>query len=178
VGTSAPVRPRFSGAPSQSARVLLIDWINPLDHDGVESLRKPATVATRHTSRLKKRLSRAGVPSVYANDNYGVWRSDFRTLLRKCRESGGASADIAELLGPARGDIAVLKPRHSGFYETPLQVLLQQLKARELIVTGVATEWCVLFTAMDAYVRGYALKVPSDCTASGRQRSTRRPFHT
>jgi len=107
------------------------------------------------------------VQSVYANDNYGVWRSDFRTLLRKCRERGGASADIAELLAPARGDIAVLKPRHSAFYETPLQVLLQQFKARELIVTGVATEWCVLFTAMDAYVRGFELTVPSDCTASG-----------
>ena len=146
--------------------LLLVDWINPLTHAGADQLRRPALAAARCTARLKQRLSRTGVQAIYANDNYGVWRSDFHTLLQQCRRSGGEAAEIAELLAPARNDITVVKPRHSAFYETPLQVLLQQLKARELVIAGVASEWCVLFTAMDAYVRGYSLRVPSDCIAS------------
>ena len=167
MATIAPSQPRFSGAPSESAQVLLlVDWINPLTHAGADPLRRPALDAARRTARLKQRLTRSGVQSIYANDNYGVWRSDFRTLLKQCSESGGEAAEIAALLAPARNDITVVKPRHSAFYETPLQVLLQQLKARELVIAGVASEWCVLFTAMDAYVRGYSLWVPSDCIAS------------
>ena len=167
MATTAPAQPRFAGAPSASVRVLLlVDWINPLTHAGSDKLRQPALAAARCTARLKQRLTRTDVQSIYANDNYGIWRSDFHTLLEQCREGGGEAAEIAGLLAPASNDITVVKPRHSAFYETPLQLLLQQLKARELVIAGVASEWCVLFTAMDAYVRGYSLRVPSDCIAS------------
>jgi nicotinamidase-related amidase len=144
----------------------MVDWINPLDHADAESLRQPALEAACKTAALKARLGAAGVQMIYANDNYGVWRSDFRTLVRQCRERGGTSAAITDLLAPDENDIAVVKPRHSAFYETPLQLLLQQLNVREIVLSGVATEWCVLFTAMDAYVRGYTLRVPQDCIAS------------
>ncbi len=165
---NAPARPRFSGVPSSdNPRVLLmVDWINPLDHEDAESLRQPALEAARKAAALKARLGAGGVQTIYANDNYGVWRSDFRTLVQQCRQRGGTSASIAELLAPDGNDIAVVKPRHSAFYETPLQLLLQQLNVREIVLSGVATEWCVLFTAMDAYVRGYTLRVPQDCIAS------------
>jgi len=165
---SGPARPRFSGVPlAPSATVLLlVDWINPFDHEDARALDAPARAAARNTVRLRARLGRSGVQAIYANDNYGIWRSDFRGLIRRCRAAGGASAAITRLLPPRHDDIAVVKSRHSAFYETPLQLLLQQLKARELIITGVSTEWCVLFTAMDAYVRGYRLRVPQDCVAS------------
>jgi nicotinamidase-related amidase len=170
---SEPARPKFSGAPAAGPSpsvLLLVDWINPLDHQGAERLSAPALDAARSAARLKARLTRRGVQCVYANDNNGVWQSDFKTLLQHCRRRGGARAEIAALLEPQSSDIAVLKPRHSAFYETPLQLLLQQLRAREIIVSGLATEWCVLFTVMDAYVRGYSLRVPRDCSASASAR--------
>jgi len=147
---------------------LLVDWINPFQDPDTKALATPARAAARRVALLRKRLTRDGVQTVYANDNYGAWRSDFRRLLSECRASGGASRAIARLLSPHRNDIAVVKPRHSAFYETPLQLLLQQLKARELIITGTSTESCVLFTAMDAHIRGYRLRVPEDCVASAR----------
>jgi nicotinamidase-related amidase len=165
---SEPVRPRFDGLPpGESARVLLlVDWITPLDHAGADALAPHALAAARRTAALKRQLAREGVLAVYANDNHGLWRSDLRTQLARCRAAGGAAAEIARRLAPRREDVAVLKPRHSAFYETPLALLLSQVKARELIITGLASEWCVLFTAMDAYVRGYRLVVPQDCIAS------------
>lgn len=167
---TAPAQPRFAGSAlaRSSSVLLLVDWINPLNDPDAEALSAPARAAARSVATLRKRLARDGVQTIYANDNYGVWHSDFRQLLSYCRAGGGASRAIVRLLPPQRNDIAVVKPRHSAFYETPLQLLLQQLKARELIITGVATELCVLFTAMDAYVRGYRLRVPEDCVASAR----------
>jgi len=159
---------RFEGSeagPSPCA-LLLVDWINPLDHDGAEALAPPALAAARATARLKSRLVSMGVQCIYANDNYGLWRSDFRELVANCRQRGGASAAIADLLAPRSNDMVVVKPRHSAFYETPLQLLLQQLEVREIVLAGLASEWCVLFTAMDAYERGYSVWVPQDCMAS------------
>lgn len=159
---------RFEGSdagPSPSV-LLLVDWINPLDHEGAQALAGPALAAARATARLKSRLVSMGVQCIYANDNYGLWRSDFHELVANCRERGGASAALAELLSPRSDDMAVVKPRHSAFYETPLQLLLQQLEAREIVLAGLASEWCVLFTAMDAYERGYSVWTPQDCIAS------------
>jgi nicotinamidase-related amidase len=147
--------------------MLLVDWINPLEHPGADALAPLAVAAAQRTAQLKKRLTNGGALAVYANDNYGVWRSDLRTLQQTCNDAGGSPRKIVGLLAPRPNDIAVLKPRHSAFYETPLQLLLQQVKARELVITGLTSEWCVLFTAIDAYVRGYQLTVPVDCIASG-----------
>jgi len=159
---------RFEGSdtgPSPCV-LLLVDWINPLDHEGAEGLVQPALAAAKATARLKSRLAAMGVQCIYANDNYGLWRSDFRDLVAGCRQRGGASAAIADLLAPRSNDMAVVKPRHSAFYETPLQLLLQQLETREIVLAGLSSQWCVLFTAMDAYERGYSVWVPQDCIAS------------
>ena len=165
---AAGAEPGFSGGGlNESPRVLLlVDWISTFDHENARQLSAPALTAAAKTARLKRRLASTGVQAVYANDNYGVWRSDFRALLRTCIDRGGTGAEIARLLQPGPEDIAVLKARHSAFFETPLQLLLQKLNTRELVLAGIATEWCVLFTAVDAYVRGYSLWVPADCVAS------------
>ena len=76
---------------------------------------------------------------------------------------------IAELLAPDEKDYFVLKPKHSGFHSTSLEVLLAHLGANTLILTGHAGNFCVLFTAHDAYMRNFNLVVPRDCLASEKE---------
>jgi len=157
--------PRVGHSPSV---LLLIDFVNPLDFAGAERLARAAVSAARNTARLKARLARRGVRAIYANDHFGAWRTDFSHLVESCRARGGAPRALVEALPPADADIYVLKPRHSAFFSTPLEVLLQQLRAKRLILTGVAADLCVLFSAVDAYLRGYELWIPRDCVASER----------
>lgn len=170
--TRTPRRPAFKvdggGTPlPRSATVLvLVDFINPMAFEGAQKLAKPALAAARATRRLKDRLAQQGVPAIYANDNYGVWRSDFRDILDYCIAQPGATGAMAQGLMPDAGDLVLLKPRHSAFFATPLDLVLSQMHARTLILAGLATDICVQITAMDAALRGYELWVPSDCTAA------------
>jgi nicotinamidase-related amidase len=146
--------------------LLLVDFINPLRFPGGRDLSRPALRAARVAATLQQELRSRRVQSIYANDNYGVWRSSFADVVQRCESQGGAAASITRLLVPKDDDIAVLKPRQSAFFATPLELLLEQLKTRRLIVVGLATDLCVLFTALDAHVRGYELWVPRDCVAA------------
>lgn len=153
--------------------LLLVDFINPLDFPGADQLAGPALEAARATARLKAHLSAQGVPTIYANDNYGAWQSDFRSLVSGCRQREDASGEIARLLAPHASDLAILKPRHSAFYGTPLELLLAEIGARELVVCGLATDMCVQMTAADAFLREFACWVPSDCTAAETEEARR-----
>jgi nicotinamidase-related amidase len=146
--------------------LLLIDVINPLDFDGAEDLQEGALQAALAIASLKRRLRADGVQAIYVNDNFGHWNSDFRALLARCRAGGGAAATLVKRLAPHKDDQTVLKPRHSAFHLTPLELLLERIGARRLIITGLAADLCVQFSAMDAFVRGYQLWVPEDCTAA------------
>jgi nicotinamidase-related amidase len=153
--------------PVRSRRaLLLVDFINPLDFVGADDLAPPALRAAAATARLKRALAARGVPAIYVNDNFGHWHSDFRTLLARCRGERGAAAELVRRLAPKTRDLTVLKPRHSGFHATPLQLLLLQMGARELVITGLATDLCVQFTAMDAFLLAYRIWVPQDCCAA------------
>jgi nicotinamidase-related amidase len=145
--------------------LLLIDWINDLEFDAGEKLLEPALAAARATAALRKRAKQAGVPVIYCNDNFGRWRSDFRSLLEHCLNDEVRGRPIAKLLAPDDHDYFVLKPKHSGFHSTSLDVLLAHLGASTLILTGIAGNFCVLFTAQDAYMRDFKLVVPRYCTA-------------
>ena len=152
-------------APDESrVALLIIDMISAFDFDGAKRLLPRAHAAARAIAALKRRARGAGVAVVYVNDNFGRWRSDFRQILQRCLDSPGR--EIGELLKPEPDDYFVLKPKHSGFQFTTLDVLLEHLGAQQLILTGVAGNFCVLFTAHDAYMRDYALTVPADCIAS------------
>ena len=144
--------------------LLVIDMINAFDFDGAEKVFARALEAAKAIATLKARARQAAVPVIYVNDNFGKWRSDFRTLLGHYLKSKGRP--IAELLRPQEDDYFVLKPRHSGFHSTTLEVLLAYLGAKTLVLTGVAGNNCVLFTAHDAYMRDFHLLVPRDCVAS------------
>jgi nicotinamidase-related amidase len=156
------------------AALLLIDWINDLEFDGGEKLFPAALNAAKAVAALRKRATQAGVPVIYCNDNFGKWRSDFRSLLEHCLKDEVRGRPIAELLAPGEEDYFVLKPKHSGFHSTSLDVLLAHLGVSTLILTGIAGNFCVLFTAHDAYMRDFRLFVPSDCSASEEEADNRR----
>jgi nicotinamidase-related amidase len=154
-------------APDQSdVALLLIDVINDLEFEGGEKLVPHALSMARRLAEFKRLAKRNGVPVIYANDNFGKWQSNFRRLLKHCLEDGVRGEEVARLLEPEEDDYFVLKPKHSGFYSTTLDTLLRYLGARVLIITGIATDICVLFTANDAYMRDFKLVVPSDCVAA------------
>ena len=154
-------------APDKSPVVLmLIDVINDLEFSGGTRLLKSALPAARRIAALKKRARHAGVPIIYVNDNFGRWRSDFQRQVRHCLEDGVTGQPIVELLQPDENDYFVLKPKHSGFFSTQLDILLEYLGAETLILCGFAGNLCVLYTANDAYMRDFRLIVPRDCIAS------------
>ena len=153
--------------PDTSPVVLvLIDVINDLEFEGGELLAEHALPMAERLAALVARAREAGVPVVYVNDNFGKWRSDFRRQLEHCLHDGVRGQRLAELLEPAEDDYFVLKPKHSGFYSTTLDSLLSYLQSQTLILTGLAGDICVLFTANDAYMRDFKLVIPRDCIAS------------
>jgi nicotinamidase-related amidase len=145
--------------------LLLIDVVNDFDFPEADQLLKHARPMARTLLRLKRRAQKAGVPVIYVNDNFGRWKSDFRRTVDYCARHG-RGGDIVKLLRPEENDYFVLKPKHSGFFSTTLETLLRYLETQTLILTGIAGNFCVLFTANDAYMRDFNLFVPSDCTVS------------
>ncbi|RYY98701.1 MAG: cysteine hydrolase [Comamonadaceae bacterium] len=153
--------------PHSERALILIDVINPLDFPGGEKLAPPALRAARAIVKLRERLEKEGVAVIYCNDNYGVWQSDFHSLVSACVGRGDISGEIARLLAPRATDVTLLKPRHSAFYGSPLELLLKEMGAQELILCGVAADMCVQMTAADAFLRGgFRIWVPSDCIAA------------
>jgi nicotinamidase-related amidase len=159
-------RDLHGSAPDSSRDALLIlDMISDFEfEDGGRAFRSALPVA-RRIARLRERAGSAGVPVVYVNDNAGRWRSDFGALVRRSGRAGARGAAIVELLEPRPADYCVLKPKHSGFFATALGTLLEYLGTRRLVMTGVSSNQCVLFTANDAYVRDFELAIPRDCVA-------------
>ena len=157
--------PRSAKLASRSA-LLIVDMINPLDFPGAPALlRQSIPVATR-IERLKRRMKSRGQPAIYVNDNFSHWLRDFHELVAICSEPRAAGAALAATLAPEHDDYLVLKPKHSGFFASPLEVLLAQLDIRHVVVTGIAGDGCVLATATDAHMRDLEVSVPSDCCAS------------
>jgi nicotinamidase-related amidase len=164
---SLPPNSLQPGRLPQSRRVLLlIDFINPFGFPGADKLANPAVEAARRAAGLKGRLAREGVTAIYANDNYGVWQSDFHSLVSACLGMEGPAGEVARLLYPQAEDLTILKPRHSAFFASPLDLLLSEMQARELVICGLATDLCVQLTAMDAFLREFTAWVPADCTAA------------
>ena len=146
--------------------LLIVDMVNPLDFPGGDTLGRLALPAARAIARLKRRFKREGLPVVYVNDNFTHWLCDFRELVAICSQDDVAGARLTHTLPPEHDDYLVLKPKHSGFFATPLEVLLRQLQVGHVVVTGIAGDGCVLSTAADAHMRDFEVTVPSDCCAS------------
>ncbi|MEA3187391.1 MAG: hypothetical protein QOD99_1221 [Chthoniobacter sp.] len=146
--------------------LLLIDVINDLEFPGNEQILLPAIEMAHRVVELKNRAREAKIPAIYVNDNFGRWQSDFSKQVEHCLSDDVRGREVVELLRPEEDDYFVLKPKHSGFFSTTLDILLEYLGVERLILTGIAGNLCVLFTANDAYMRDFELVVPADCTVS------------
>ena len=164
---------RLNHAPDKAeTALLLIDVINDLNFDEGESLLEHALPMARALAQMKRRAKAHGVPVIYANDNFGRWRSDFPTLVEYCSSSESRGRPVVLQLLPEEDDYFILKPKHSAFFQTNLEILLDYLGVRTLIMTGMAADICVLFSANDAYMRDFRVIIPADCVASeSRQRN-------
>jgi len=146
--------------------LLIIDFINPTLGRGAGQFARRAVKAAQHTAALAQRARRARMPVIYANDHFGNWQSDFSALLEACRRGARCAREVISLLEPGPRAYAVLKPRHSAFYGTPLEFLLDELGVQRLVLTGIEADICVLCTAQDAHMRRLKLWVPRNCVAS------------
>jgi nicotinamidase-related amidase len=154
-------------APDKSnVALLLIDVINDFEFDSGEKLFKHALPMAKRLAALREKAKAAKIPVVYVNDNFGKWQSNFHNILEHACHEKVRGSEIANLLKPDDEDYFVLKPKHSGFFSTTLDILLEYLQCKTLILTGVTTDICILFTANDAYMRDFDLIVPRDCVAS------------
>lgn len=152
--------------PAAGTALLLIDVINDLAFEGAAPLIAAAERMSGSLVRLKRAAAASGVPVIYVNDNFGRWQSDFRKTVAHCTSRTSPGRVVSSRLRPNARDYFVLKPKHSGFYGTTLDTLLESLGARRTIVTGIAGNICVLFTANDAYMRGFRVYAPEDCIVS------------
>jgi nicotinamidase-related amidase len=149
-----------------STALLLIDVVNPFAFDGAEDLLAHAGATVDAIEGLADRARAAGVPVIYVNDHFGDWTESFDDLVERCVADDVPGRAVARRLRPTTGDYHVLKPKHSGFFQTPLESLLTDLGARRLVLAGFATDICVLATAMEASMRDFDLVVPQDASAA------------
>jgi nicotinamidase-related amidase len=153
--------------------LLLIDVINDLDFPEADDLLRFALPMADSIADLKRRAKAADVPVIYVNDNFGRWQSNLQKTVEHASRPGSKGRVIVERLRPEEDDYFVLKPKHSGFFSTTLDVLLEYLRVETVVIAGVAANICVLFTANDAYMRDYRVIVPGDCVASNTEAENR-----
>ena len=146
--------------------LLVIDMLSDWSFSDGDTLLAEAQRIAPAIEALARRCREVGIPVVFCNDNHGRWRSDLREVVATAKSAGGPGSDIACRLEPQRTDYIVLKPKHSGFHATPLDLLLRHLGVKRLLLTGVSSDQCVLYTAADAKMNDYDISVPADCVAT------------
>ena len=168
-------RTGFNGgrARRSATALLLIDVINDLAFPEGKRLVRRALPMVGRLQALAGRARRAGVPVIWVNDNFGRWRSDFRSVIAYCLQPEVTGRPLVQRIQPDDRDYFVVKPMHSGFFNTSLDLLLRDLGVRTVVLTGMATDVCVLFTANDAYMHGFNVVVVTDCVTSSQLASHR-----
>jgi nicotinamidase-related amidase len=147
--------------------LLVIDFLNAMEFSGGGRLFERALPAARATSALRDRERSAATVVVYVNDVFDSGLADFKALIDHQRGRSARGAELVSALEPdASCDHFVAKPHYSAFFRTGLEALLKRSRCERLILTGVAADICVLATAFDASMRGYALAIPANCVAA------------
>ncbi len=144
--------------------LLLIDVLTTFQFPDGDAILRGALAIRDPLIKLKAQARKAGIPVLYVNDNFGDWRSEKEVLMGRCLEAKGTQ--FVRPLLPDSEDYFVLKPMHSAFYMTPLEVLLQHLQVETLILTGLTSNSCITVTAHDANMRGFDIYIPEDCSSA------------
>ncbi|MFC7783035.1 MULTISPECIES: cysteine hydrolase family protein [unclassified Rossellomorea] len=148
----------------KKSALLIIDMINTFDFHGGEKLYENTLEIVDNIRGLKRKAKDSGIPVIYVNDNYGLWQDNMNDIIEHCKMKKGET--VIDRLHPDTDDYFIIKPKHSCFFGTQLDILLHQLDVEHLILTGIAGDICVLYTANDAYMREYEISIPKDCMAS------------
>ncbi len=148
----------------EHSALLIIDIINDFQFKHGKALAEKTVTICPNIVKIKEMMLKKERPVIYINDHYNLWQADYDKIMKKCRNS--LSAPIIEALYPTDQDYFLIKPKHSAFFGTALHTLLSQLKVKNLVLSGIAGNICVLFTANDAYMREFGLFIPNDAIAS------------
>ena len=143
--------------------LIVVDMLNEYDHEDAAVLVDSVRAALPAMCGLVERARREQTPIVYVNDNYGDWSAGRPEIVQ--RAIAGRARDVVEPIVPADGTWFIAKARHSIFYETQLEYLLREQEVDRVVLVGQVTEQCILYSALDAYVRHFDVAVPSDAVA-------------
>lgn len=146
--------------------LLIVDVVNAFDFVGATALLRQSIRMAPSLERLRDRAEAARCPVIYCNDNFGEWRSDLNALAARCTADDRPGREFVRRVAPKSDEYFILKPKHSAFYETALESLLEYLKVRRVVVCGIAGDGCVHSTATDAHIREFEALVAADATAS------------
>jgi nicotinamidase-related amidase len=150
--------------PMSETAVLVIDMLNAYRHEDAELLvPNVADIIDPLAGLIAKAREHDDIDLIYVNDNYGDFAADHDDIVRSALE--GNRADLVRPIVPDKDCRFLTKVRHSAFYATALGYLLGRLETRRLVLTGQVTEQCILYSALDAYVRHYPVVVPRDAVA-------------
>jgi nicotinamidase-related amidase len=153
----------MTAMPANRTALIVVDMLNPYDHDDADRLTASVEDVIEPIAGLVARAGEADADVIYVNDNYGDWNSSAEELAD--RAMNGRRPDLVEpILPPDTADF-VIKARHTIFYMTPLEYLLSQKEIGRVVLAGQVTEQCILYSALDAYVRQIDVSVPSDGVA-------------
>lgn len=155
---------RHQGRSGGATALVVVDMLNPYEHAEADRLAERVEKALPGVVELRERAGEAEVPVIYVNDNFGDWNSSAGELADAAMN--GARPELVEPVLPREGHSFVIKARHSAFYETPLEYLLDQMGVDRLVLAGQVTEQCILYSALDAYVRHFRVVVPTDAVAA------------
>jgi nicotinamidase-related amidase len=143
--------------------LVVCDMLNAYDHEDAELLADNVAPMVGTVARLVADGADSGVELVYVNDNYGDFSATRHDLVR--RALGGRRPELIEPIVPPDGVAFIQKARHSAFYSTALDHLLRQREIATVVLAGQVTEQCILYTALDAYVRHFGIRVARDAVA-------------
>ncbi len=148
---------------AEKAALLVIDMLNRYEHEDAGALVASVREAMPAIRGVIERARERGAPIVYVNDNYGDWSAGAGELCEGAL--AGRQRALVEPILPPDGAAFVTKARHSIFYETPLDYLLRSQRVDRLVLVGQVTEQCILYSALDAYVRHYQVAVAREAVA-------------
>jgi nicotinamidase-related amidase len=151
------------GGDQGGAALVVVDMLNTYDHDDAERLADQVERALPRISSLIERARESDVDLIYVNDNYDDWHTSAERLSERALD--GRHPELVEPVLPAADDPFVVKARHTIFYGTPLEYLLFTREVSRLILVGQVTEQCILYSALDAYVRHFDVVIPHDAVA-------------